>query len=89
MRPQDHIKDKGKRLSNPVAKEYFDDIWKAIEGKYDDMFDMVNLTIALTMMITAIQESMTEFLQDCEASDIGSDAFHDDSTQCHDCGRDI
>ena len=69
------MKAKGERLSNPVAKDYFDDIWKAIDGKYDDLFDMINLTTALTMMIIAIQESMSEYLQD--------------NNQCPECEEEI
>ena len=58
------IKNKKANLSNPVAKEYFDIIYNAIDGKYDDTYDLINLTVALTMMIQAVQEDIQEKFSD-------------------------
>ena len=69
------MKSKGERLTNPVAKDYYDLIWDSIDARYDDLHDMINLTTALSMMIIAIQESMNEYLQD--------------NNQCPECEEEI
>ena len=68
------LKNKSDNLLNPVAKDYYNIIYKAIDGTADDLFDMINLTVALTMVIQGIQEDMSEHLKDI--SEIGDDAFH-------------